>query len=52
MRKTPRDQGLSLQEVALAAGMPVNTLRRHVKNFPHYLPTWREGRKLRLPWPR
>jgi len=49
MRKTPRDQGLSLQEVALAAGVPVNSLRRHVRNFPAYLPAWREGRKVRLP---
>jgi len=29
--------------------VPANTIRRQVKNFPHYPPTWREGRKLRLP---
>jgi hypothetical protein len=49
MIKPPRDPGLPLNEVARTAGVPVNSLRRHVKNFPHYLPTWREGRKLRLP---
>ena len=32
-----------------SAGVPPNTLRRHVQNFPDYLPVWREGRSLRLP---
>jgi len=27
-----------LNKVARAAGVPVNTLRRHVKNFPDFLP--------------
>jgi|GEM_PF-2601969 len=49
MRKPPGDQSQSLNKVARAAGVPVSSLRRHVKNFPHYLPTWREGRKVRLP---
>ncbi|MGQ9688868.1 MAG: MerR family transcriptional regulator [Desulfobaccales bacterium] len=40
---------MSLHEVALASGVPPNTLRRHVQNFPDYLPVWRQGRSLRLP---
>ena len=27
-----------MNKVARAAGVPVNTLRRHVKNFPDFLP--------------
>jgi AcrR family transcriptional regulator len=38
MRKPPGDQSQSLNKVARAAGVPVNTLRRHVKNFPDFLP--------------
>uniref|UniRef100_A0A7V4LD47 DNA-binding protein n=1 Tax=Desulfobacca acetoxidans TaxID=60893 RepID=A0A7V4LD47_9BACT len=49
MKKTNPPDGLSLQEVARAAGVPANILRRQVKNSPAYPPTWREGRNLRLP---
>ena len=49
MIKPPRDPGLPLNEVARTAGVPVNSLRRHVKSLPDYLPAWREGRSLRQP---
>jgi hypothetical protein len=49
MKKSRPQEGLSLEEVSRAAGVPANTLRRHVQNFPDYLPVWREGRSLRLP---
>jgi hypothetical protein len=49
MKNSLPKYGLCLGEVARAAGVPANTLRRHVQNFPDYLPVWREGRSLRLP---
>jgi transcriptional regulator with XRE-family HTH domain len=49
MKKTRPLKGLTLEEVSRASGVPPNTLRRHLHNFPDYLPAWREGRSLRLP---
>lgn len=49
MKKSRPQEGLTIEEVSRAAGVPANTLRRHVHNFPDYLPAWRQGRSLRLP---